>query len=240
MTQGQPQNPEEATALPDAALDGSGVDQAEVNELAAVTRVQSIAKTPSGAAEPHPVPARPGSHELARMLAAAGVTAELRRVVEQEIDRAKGEGEVAGIRAMFWSTDPLRLPRTSIIGRVLDHLRMYETGGSGDLKKSPAQIYDVLNDGPTAKGGDKKHHRSEAGKKHAEGKDSAKAATYFGRDLDRRWERLEAQGWVKEEGKKRWLTHTGQKIFRGWPAWATKDDDREALPEPDKPHTPEP
>lgn len=235
MTQGQPQNPEEAAALPDTVLDGSGIDHAEVHELAVITRGQSTAKDPSGAGESHPAPAKPGSHELARMLAAAGVTAELRRVVEQEIDRAKGEGEIAGIRAMFWSTDPLRLPRTSIVGRVLDHLRHYENGGNKKFDATPTQIYQVLTGDPKSKKKDKEHHLSEAGKKHANNTDSGEAAAYFKKDLDRRWERLEAQGWVKQEGKKRWLTHAGQKVFRGWPAWATKDDDREALPEPDEP-----
>lgn len=235
MTKGRRKQPVAAAATPDTALDGSGVDQIEVNEVAAVTRSHSLTKDTSGAGELHPAPAKPDSPELARMLAAADFTADQRRVVEQALDRAKGEGEVAGRRAMFWSTDPLHLPRSSIIGRVLDGLRYYETGGGKKFDLSPSQIYKFLASEPGSKKNDKEHHLSEAGKKHANNKDGGEAAAHFANDLSRRWRRLDAQGWVKQEGKKRWLTHAGQVIFCRWPAWATKDDDREALPEPDEP-----
>jgi hypothetical protein len=239
VTKGRRKQPVAAAATPDTALDGSGVDQIEVNEVAAVTRSHSLAKDPSGAGELHPAPAKPDSPELARMLAAVDFTSEQRRVVEEALKRAKGEGKVAGQRAMFWSTDPLRLPRASIIGRVIDHLRYYETGGNKKFDLTPSQIYKVL---AVALGSekDKEHHLSDAGKKHANNEDSGEAAAHFKKDLDRRWGRLDSQGWVKKEGRKRWLTHAGQVIFRGWPAWVTKDDDREALPEPDEPRRPTP
>lgn len=232
---GRRKQPTEAAATPDTALDGSGVDPSEVNEVAAVTRSHSLTKDPSGAGELHPAPAKPDSPELARMLAAADLTADQRRVVEQALDQAKGEGEVAGRRAMFWSTDPLHLPRSSIIGRVLDGLRYYETGGEKKFDLSPAQIYKFLAGDPRAEKKDKEHHLSDAGKKHANNKDTGEAAAHFANDLSRRWRRLDALGWVNKDGKKRWLTLAGQVMFRGWPAWATKDDDPVALPEPDEP-----
>ncbi len=235
MTKGRRNQPTEAATPPDTALDASGVDQIEVHEVAAVTRSHSLTKDSSGAGELHPAPAKPDSPELARMLAAADFTADQRRVVEQALDRAKGEGEVAGRRAMFWSTDPLHLPKASIIGRVLDGMRYYEIGGKKKFDLSPAQIYKFLAGDPEAKKKDKEHHLSDAGKKHANNEDGGEAAAHFTKDLDRRWRRLDAQGWVNKDGKKRWLTRAGQVIFRGWPAWATKDDDPGALAEPDEP-----
>jgi hypothetical protein len=78
------------------------------------------------------------------------------------------------------------------------------------------------------------HHLTEAAKKHLKPPtnkiESSAAASYFNKGIKPRIALLKKFGFVDQDEtniKKFWLTKPGTKLFKGWPWWTSRDDDRE-------------
>lgn len=236
-----------ARSRPDAAISSTGVgpEKLEAKDVAPETILQAVAIvdeqsaaadiTESAPAHPSP-PAPDDLAAIDRMLAGAESIEDQRKIF-MEILAKKDLDHLEKERRLFWVSEQLHLPRASILARCLHQL-----GYAGSKEGKPLKYDEVYSRIQT----DAPHHLGEAATKHLKpdtvseptkeseppgerrpkrDKTSARAASYFLKDLARRITLLIDQRYFAKEGSR--LTNAGERVFNRWPWWSSRDDEAE-------------
>ena len=130
-------------------------------------------------------------------------------------------------RSWLWSTEALRLPRPSIIGRALYDLQHDAESDAESVYEGskPADIYiTILAKGP--------HHLSETASRYVtryEAGETSDMAGKIGIHFEMRFEvltkRTAGRILAGRSGQLRWLRGHGNNFFANWPHWDARDDD---------------
>ena len=130
-------------------------------------------------------------------------------------------------RSWLWSTEALRLPRPSIIGRALYDLQHDAESDAESVYEGskPADIYiTILARGP--------HHLSETASRYVtryEAGETSDMAGKIGIHIEPRFKvltpRIAGRILAGRSGQLRWLRGHGNNFFANWPHWDARDGD---------------